>query len=89
VVVPEMVGAVVDCKVVNWVTWVDGRASERPVEVLSPGGMEEYLFYRGADRVVPLNGSEVVAEREARAKAADNKVVVGTVVGLDFVSKID
>jgi len=51
--------------------------------------MEEYLFYRSADRIVPLNGSEVVAEREARVKAADNTVVVGAVVGLDFVSKID
>jgi hypothetical protein len=51
--------------------------------------MEEYLFYESTDCVVPLNGSEVVAEREARTKAADNKVVVGAVVGLDFVSKID
>jgi len=57
--------------------------------MLSLGGMEEYLFYRSTDRVVPLNGSEVVAKREARAKAADNKVVVRAVVGLDFVSKID
>jgi hypothetical protein len=51
--------------------------------------MEEYLLNGRADHVVSLNGSEVVAEREARAKAADNKVVVGAVVGLNFVSKID
>jgi hypothetical protein len=51
--------------------------------------MEEYLLNRRADYVVSLNGSEVVAEWKARAKAANNKVVVRTVVGLNFVSKID
>jgi hypothetical protein len=51
--------------------------------------MKEYQFSRSTDHVVPLNGSEVVAEREARAKAADNTVVVGAIVGLDFVSKIN
>jgi hypothetical protein len=57
--------------------------------VLGPGGMEEYPLNEGTDHVVPLSGSEVVAKREARAKAADNEVIVGTVVGLNFVSKID
>jgi hypothetical protein len=51
--------------------------------------MEEYLLNGRTDYVVSLNGSEVVAEREARAKAVKNKVVVRTIVGLDFVSKID
>jgi hypothetical protein len=51
--------------------------------------MEEYLLDGRTDCVVSLDGSEVVAEQKARAKAADNKVVVGAVVGLNFVSKID
>jgi hypothetical protein len=51
--------------------------------------MEEYLLNGRTDHEISLNGSEVVAERKARAKAADNEVVVGAVVGLDFVSKID
>jgi hypothetical protein len=57
--------------------------------VLGPGGMEEYPLNERTDHVVPLSGSEVVAKRETRAKAADNKVVVGAVVSLNFVSKIN
>jgi hypothetical protein len=57
--------------------------------VLGPGGMEELSFNKRADRVVSLSGGEVVAERETGAKATDDKVIVGAVVGLNFVSKIN
>jgi hypothetical protein len=56
--------------------------------VLGPGGME-YPLNERTDHVVSLSGSEVVAKRETGAKAADDKVVVGAVVGLNFISKID
>jgi hypothetical protein len=57
--------------------------------VLGSGCMDELSFNKRANRVVPLLGSEVVAKREAGAKARDDKVIVGTVVGWKFVSKID
>jgi hypothetical protein len=49
----------------------------------------EYPLNERTDHVVSLSGSEVVAKRETGAKAADDKVVVGAVVGLNFISKID
>jgi hypothetical protein len=57
--------------------------------VLGSGCMDELSFNKWANCIVPLLGSEVVAKRETGAKAADDKVIVGTVVGREFVSKID
>jgi hypothetical protein len=51
--------------------------------------MEELSFNKRADRVVSLSSGQVVAERETGVKAADDKVIVGTVVGLNFISKIN
>jgi hypothetical protein len=57
--------------------------------VLGSGCMDELSFNKWANRIVSLLSSEVVAKQETGGKAVDDKVIVGTVVGREFVSKID
>jgi hypothetical protein len=44
VVVPKVVRVVINCKVVYWVTGVDGGACQGPEMVLKSGGLDKLLF---------------------------------------------
>jgi hypothetical protein len=57
--------------------------------VLNLGGVEELLFDKGTNTKVSLFSNQVVTKGEAGAKVVNDKVVVGAVVSVEFVSKVD